>query len=162
VYAVGAGVVLHQVNVLSQENEISAAPKVLVGLDIAGKVVTGDAMFTQRDLSAQIVEAGGHYLWKVKDNQPNLRADIQRLFGPEHVPLGSATLRTDFQSVPASRKIGGRIETHTLTTSALLNTTSDWPYLAQVCHLVRHVQFVNTGKITHEVSYLITSLSNQD
>jgi predicted transposase YbfD/YdcC len=162
VYAVSSGVVLHQVNVLSKENELSAAPKVLAGLDVAGKVVTGDALFTQRDLSAQIVEAGGHYLWKVKDNQPRLRADIQRLFGPEHVPLGSATLLTDFQSVTTTHKIGGRIETHTLTTSALLKTASDWPDLAQVCHLVRHVQFVNTGKITHQVSYLITSLSAHD
>ena len=63
VYGVEAGIVLNQVNVLSKENEISAAPKVLVGVDLTGKVVTGDAMLTQRDLSSQIVEAGGHYLW---------------------------------------------------------------------------------------------------
>jgi predicted transposase YbfD/YdcC len=162
VYAVGAGVVLNEVNVLSKENEISAAPRVLAGVDVNGKVVTGDAMFTQRDLSGQIVEAGGHYLWKVKDNQPALRADIQRLFGPERVPLGSAPLRTDFQSVTTTRKVGGRVETHTLTTSALLNTATDWPYLAQVCQLVRDVRFVRTGKTAHEVSYAITSLSARD
>src|SRR5713226_8796409 len=64
IYAVEAGVVLNEVNVLSKENEISAAPKLLEGVDMADKVVSGDAMFTQRDLSKQIVEAGGHYLWK--------------------------------------------------------------------------------------------------
>jgi predicted transposase YbfD/YdcC len=162
VYAVGAGVVLNQVNVLSKENEISAAPKVLAGVQVKGQVVTGDAMFTQRDLSAQIVEAGGHYLWKVKDNQPRLRADIERLFGREHVPLGSAVLRTDFQSITSTRKVSGRLEKHTLTASSLLNAASDWPYLAQVCQLVRDVQFVSTGKSTHEVSYVITSLPAQD
>ena len=67
-YAAGTGVVLNEVNVALKENEISAAPKVLGGVNLKGKVVTGDALFTQRDLSRQIVDAGGQYLWKVKDN----------------------------------------------------------------------------------------------
>ncbi|MEP7289063.1 MAG: ISAs1 family transposase [Chloroflexota bacterium] len=62
VYAVEAGVVLNQVNVLAKENEISAAPKVLADVELRDKVVTGDAMFTQRNLSSQIIEAGGAYL----------------------------------------------------------------------------------------------------
>jgi len=158
VYAVRAGVVLSQVNVLSKENEIRAAPKVLAGLELGGKVVSGDAMFTQRDLSSHIVQAGGQYLWTVKDNQPGLRADIQRLFGPEKVPLGSSALRTDFQSVTTTAKGHGRVETHTLTTSALLNATSDWPYLGQVFQLVRQVRYLKADKTTCEVSYGITSL----
>lgn len=67
-YTVDAGVVLKQVDVLTKENEISAAPKVLTALNLTDKVVSGNAMFTQRDLSTQIVEAGGHYVWTVKDN----------------------------------------------------------------------------------------------
>ena len=59
-YAVGAGVVLKQVKVLTKENEISAAPRVLTDIDLKDKVLSGDAMFTPRDLSAEIVEAGGH------------------------------------------------------------------------------------------------------
>lgn len=160
VYAVGTGVVLNQVNVLSKENEISAAPKVLAGVALQDKVVTGDAMFTQRDLSSQIVEAGGHYFWKVKDNQPRLRADIERLFGPEKVPLGSAPLPTDFQVFTTTTKAHGRLETHTLTASALLNPTSDWPYLAQVFQLVRDVRYLKTDKTSHEVFYGLTSLSS--
>lgn len=157
VYGVEAGVVLNQVNVLSKENEISAAPKVLAGVELTGKVVTGDAMFTQRDLSSQIVEAGGHYLWRVKDNQPGLRADIERLFGPESVPLGSAPLRTDFQSVSTTTKGHGRLETHTLTTSALLNATCDWPHLGQVFQVVRDVRHLKSGITSHEVLYGVTS-----
>src|SRR5262249_39271861 len=60
------------------------------------------------------------------------------------------------------RKVGGRIETHTLTASSLLKETADWPYLAQVCQVVRHVQLCASGKTTHEVSYLITSLPPAD
>jgi predicted transposase YbfD/YdcC len=158
VYAVNAGVVLNQVNVRSKENDISAAPNVLAGVEVNGKVVTGDAMFTQRAISSQIVEAGGHYLWKVKDNQPSLRAAIERLFGPEKVPLGSAPLRTDFQSITTTTKAHGRLEQHTLTTSALLNPTSDWPYLGQVFHLVRDVRHLTSGNTSHEVLYGLTSL----
>jgi predicted transposase YbfD/YdcC len=158
VYAVGTGVVLHEVNVALKENEITAAPKVLAEVNVKGKVITGDALFTQRDLSRQIVEAGGHYVWKVKDNQPTLRSDIERLFGPEKVPLGSAPLRTDFQVATSTTKAHGRLEKHILTTSALLNATSDWPFLGQVFQLVREVTHLKSGKTTREVWYGITSL----
>jgi predicted transposase YbfD/YdcC len=158
VSAVGAGVVLNEVNVALKDNEITAAPKVWAAVAIKDKVITGDALFTQRDLSRQIVEAGGHYLWKVKDNQPTLPADIERLFGPEKVPLGSAPLRTDFQVTTSLTKGHGRLTKHTLITSALLNATSDWPYLRQVFQLVREVTYLKSGKTTHEVWYGITSL----
>jgi hypothetical protein len=101
-------------------------------------------------------------VWRVKDNQPSLRPDIQRLFGPESVPLGSASLRTDFQSVSTTTKAHGRLETHTLTTSTLLNATSDWPYLGQVFRLVRDVRHRKSGKITHEVMYGMTSYSSAE
>jgi hypothetical protein len=152
------GVVLNQVDIEAKTNEIGAAPAVLNALDLHGKIVTGDARFTQRALSKQIVEAGGQYLRLVKDNQPTLRADIERLFGPEHVPLGSAPLYTDFQSATTMHKDHGRLHPHTLTTSALLNPTSTWPYLAQVFQLTREVRYLKDGKTTHEILYGITSL----
>ena len=64
------GIVLFQLAVGSKENEISAAPQVLKALDLRGKIVRADALLTQRELSSQIVEAGGKYVWVVKDNQP--------------------------------------------------------------------------------------------
>lgn len=57
-YLPETGVVLMQVEVSRTENEIVAAPKVLNCLDLRGKVVTGDAMYAQRELSVQVVEAG--------------------------------------------------------------------------------------------------------
>lgn len=159
VYAPDSGLVLNQVNIEAKENELSAAPAVLSGIDLHGKVVTGDALFTQRELSATIVEAGGDYVWLVKDNQPNLRADIERLFGAERPLPASAPLKTDFQSVTTTTKAHGRLETRILTTSALLNQTTDWPYMGQVFQLVRDVHSLATGKTTHEVLYGLTSFS---
>ena len=43
-------------------------------------MVTGDAMFCQRDLWAQVVKDGGHYFVMVKDNQPELLRDIGDAF----------------------------------------------------------------------------------
>lgn len=159
VYGVETGVVLTQADVAIKENEISAAPRVLTQVALENKVVTGDAMFAQRELSAQIVAANGHYLWQVKDNQPKLRADIEQLFAPERTWPGSAALQTDFQTVRVTTKGHGRLTSHTLTSSSLLNAISDWPNLAQVFQVVREVRYIKSGKTTLETSYGITSLS---
>jgi len=94
-YLPGTGVVLAQLTVHAKENEIVVAPTILAQLDLHGVVVTGDAMYTQRPLSTQIVEADGDYLWLVKDNQPQLGQDVEDLFVPEPNELGTGALPTD-------------------------------------------------------------------
>lgn len=63
------GIVLMQVPAGDKENEVTVAPGLLKCVDLRGKVVTGDAIHAQRELSAQVLEAGSDYLWLVKDNQ---------------------------------------------------------------------------------------------
>ena len=84
------GCVLKQIRVDARTNEHKAALELLAGLALQGRVVTGDAMFCQRDLSRQIIEAGGHYLWKVDDNQPALKEAIASAFEPASSPLRAA------------------------------------------------------------------------
>jgi hypothetical protein len=79
IYAVEEQAVLAQQAVDSKENEIVAAPQVLKRVTLAGKIVTADALHTQRATSQQIVTDGGDYVWPVKENQPRLYTDIQRL-----------------------------------------------------------------------------------
>ena len=62
------GWVLFQVEVECKENEIRR-PAGAKNAGFTGKIVTGDAMFAQRELSVQIVEAGGNYSRWRKDNQ---------------------------------------------------------------------------------------------
>ena len=59
------GLVLMQMEVDQKENEIAVAPKILQMVDLEAKIVVGDALHTQRKVSAQIVEAGGDYYWTV-------------------------------------------------------------------------------------------------
>lgn len=160
-YLPGEGIVLVQMAVESKENEIVAAPKVLASLDLRGKIVMGDAMQTQRELSTQIIQDEGDFIWLVKDNQPQLRSDIEQWFAAEtHVKGFSATAK-DFQTAHTVNKGHGRHEERTLTTSSLLNDYLNWPGLAQVFKLERRSINTATGEVHHEVVYGITSLTAQ-
>src|SRR3712207_6478779 len=79
-YLPAHGVVLTQLAVDCKENEIVVVPTLVAQLNLQGCVVVGDAMQAQRELSQQIVAAGGDYLWIVKENQPTLLAQIEELF----------------------------------------------------------------------------------
>jgi predicted transposase YbfD/YdcC len=159
-YLPGAGVMLLQAELAAGEGELSVAPRVVAALDLRGKVVSGDAAFTQRSLSAQIIQAHGDYVWKVKDNQPTLLADIQLLFQPPAPPLpGFNNPAPDFRTVREITCGHGRVETRTLTASSLLQGQSDWPGLAQVFKLTCHTLIKKTGQTTHSTTYGVTSLN---
>lgn len=154
-------VVLAQVAVATKENEIVAAPTLLRQLDMTGVLLSGDAMFTQRALSIQIVEAGGDYLWMVKANQPTLRNDIELLFTPEYVQAGWSAPAVDFTTAHTIECAHGRLEERQVTASSLLADYSDWPYLAQVFKLEYRTTEICTGKVTTAVRYGVTSAPQQ-
>jgi predicted transposase YbfD/YdcC len=157
------GLVLMQLPVESdKENEIVVAPKLLNCLDLRHKVVVGDAMHTQRDVSLQIVAAGGDYVWVVKDNQPTTRQALEQLFAPVKPIPGWGTPATDFQTARTLNKAHGRLEERTLTVSALLNEYLDWPALGQVFKLERCFTTLATGAVYRQVHYGLTSLTAAD
>jgi hypothetical protein len=96
-YAPGVQAVLAQLRVDAKTNEHKAALELLGILPIKGKVITGDAMFTHRDVCAAIIEGGGDYILPVKDNRPTLRADIAAAFAEPEAGL----------SPPPDRAAGG-------------------------------------------------------
>jgi predicted transposase YbfD/YdcC len=151
------GVVLMQMQVGEKTNEITTAPKVVQSLDLRGVVVTGDAMQAQRELSVQIVEAQGDYVWTAKDNQPEMREEIALLFQPQQSRPGWFAVPMDFRSVTRWNKGHGRLEKRTITVSSLLAGYSDFPYLAQVFRLESWAQLTG-GRSRHEIRYGLTSL----
>ncbi len=60
--------------------EIPDALRLLERLDLKGQIVTGDAIFCQKSITAKIVEGGGDYVFPVKDNQKSLKEDIETAF----------------------------------------------------------------------------------
>ena len=161
-YVPGEGLVFMQVEVESRENEIVAAPRLLKMLDLQGKIVTGDALLTQRKLSLQIVAAGGEYVFPVKENQPQLLEDIRTVFEPEKCVKGFSPATKDFRTVEKTEKGHGRIEKRTLTVSGELQGYLDWPYAEQVFKLKCEFTQMNTGKRMREVVYGITSLTARE
>jgi predicted transposase YbfD/YdcC len=164
VYDVQAGKTLSQVEVGRKENEITKAPEAIKMAKIAGKVVTGDALHTQKRLAQAIVDEQGDYVFPVKENQPALYKNIQALFAPEHPKPGFGKIQTDFLQAQKVNKGHGRIEKRTLLSSAMLNTYAAWPGLAQVYRLEREIQWWRQGrcyKTSCEVEFGITSLSRQ-
>jgi len=157
-YFPAEGWVIFQIQVDRHENEIVVAPTLLKCLDLRGKIVTGDAMFAQRELSLQIVEAGGDYVWTVKENQSNLKQDIELLFQPEQTVKGFSPGTKDFRTAETCEKNHGRLERRRLTVSGELKGYLDWPGAEQVFKLERRFTRMVDGRLTHEVVYGITSL----
>jgi predicted transposase YbfD/YdcC len=142
---------LAQVAVDDKSNEITAVETLLRELMLEGRVVTMDAWLTQRPIAQRMIDAGGDYVMIAKGNQPTLNADIETVFAL--LPSG------DCQAYVRMVDIGhGRIESRNLTTSEALVGYSDWPGLAQVFEVGRHVMEKKTGKERVEVVYGVTSL----
>jgi predicted transposase YbfD/YdcC len=159
VFLPAEGVVLRQMAVAEKSNEIPAAPVALQALDLQGKVVTADALHTQRELSLAVVAAGADYVWIAKENQPGLRRDIGQLFQPETCLPGTSPVITDLRTDTTTDKGHGRLETRRLTASSLLAESSDWPHLAQVFQLERTITQCKTAERHTTVVYGLTSLA---
>jgi predicted transposase YbfD/YdcC len=56
------------------------AGRLLERLDLKGQIVTGDAIFCQKSITAKIAEGGGDYVSPVKDNQKSLKENIETAF----------------------------------------------------------------------------------
>lgn len=77
------GYVLSQTRVDEKTNEHKGALDLLQNLVLNGRVVLGDAMFCQRELCQQVLDAEGDYLIAVKGNQPTLLREIELEFTAE-------------------------------------------------------------------------------
>ena len=149
------------VDARQHEAELTVAPQAIRQIAWQGRVLTGDALYCQQALCAQVVEAGGDYLLLVKENQPTLLADIVQLFAPltaeerertgVHTvhPLAIATYRT-------VEKGHGRLEERQIRVSSALAGYSSWPYLAQVFEYTR--TWTLKGVTKQQVRYGISSL----
>jgi len=157
VYAPEQQEVIAQGRIDPAHGEIPAAKTVLKELDLHGKVVVGDALHAQRDLSEQVVTAGADYVWTIKENQLTIYRAIELLFlNPDPVKEG-----LDFQRAQRVNKGHGRIEERILTSSNLLNDYLDWPYARQVFRLERKFVFRRKGQVVRVerfIRYGLTSL----
>ena len=150
------GLTLFERGVEDKTNEIGVIIELLKGLLLDGKVITVDALLTQRDVAESIRKEGGHYVMIVKDNQPHLRRVIEGAI--EGIPF----YREEPQRAESLDIGHGRIEERKLiATSVLAGQDEIWPAIQQVFRLERRVEFVRSGKKSDEMVYGVTSLSGE-
>jgi predicted transposase YbfD/YdcC len=73
-------IVLGQGAVADKSNEITAIPILIENLELAGAVVSIDALGTQKDIAWTIREHQADYVLALKDNHPKLHKDVMWLF----------------------------------------------------------------------------------
>lgn len=146
--------VLGQEKVNDKSNEITAIPKLLSRLDIAGAVITIDAMGCQKKIAEQIIEKKGDYVLSLKGNHGLLHDDVKTFFESSLSPeVGIQTLDGDH----------GRIETRCLRVADeidWLKKEHDWLGLRSIIAVTakREVE----EKVTEETRYFISSLNADD
>jgi predicted transposase YbfD/YdcC len=142
------GVVLGQADVEAKTNEIPLFTTVLDHIDLAGAVVTADALHAQRAHAGYLVtERGAHYLITVKRNQPGLHAQLAALPWRQ-VPV----------AYKAKEKGHGRAERRTLKVTAVAAGLA-FPHAAQAIQIIRRRRPLTSTKWSTETVYAITSLT---
>jgi predicted transposase YbfD/YdcC len=142
------GRLLDHLEIDVKHNETSHFTELLAPLDLAGAVVTFDALHTVRaNLDWLAREKKAQYIAVVKANQPLLHARVKALPWRQ-VPAGSLTRETGH----------GRAETRTLKTAHVKDL--DFPFARQAIKITRWRQDTATGKISRETVYAITSLTS--
>jgi predicted transposase YbfD/YdcC len=149
------GLTLTQCAVADKTNELTAMQAMLEGLLLTGRIITADALHTQRSFAEAVLAAGGDYVLIAKENQPQLCDDIRTLFQEPEVVKETLTQATTID-------LGhGRIEVRRLIASSALVGYTPWPGLQQVFQIQRTITIKKTAQRRQEVVYGVTSLSPQ-
>ncbi len=154
-WATTNGLVLGQLRVNEKSNEITAVPELLRALDLAGCIVTLDAMGCQKKIAREIVEADADYVLALKGNQETVHEEIQTFLDD--------AIRTDPKTLAYTatvEKDHGRFEQRRYWQSDRLDWFADrakWEGLKTVG--VVESQRTVKGQVQTERRYFLSSLS---
>lgn len=151
-------IALAQLGVLDKENEIVAIPKLLAMLDLKGATVTIDAMGCQREIARQIIDAKGHYVFQVKDNQPTLHAKTKKLLDEAILEAMAGWKGSTFREVDAGH---GRIETRQVwLTTEIRHLGADllelWPGLKAIAAVERVREVIGKESSVERHYYILS------
>ncbi len=161
------GLVLGQLKVADKSNEITAVPELLRALELAGCIVTVDAMGCQKKIAREIVESDADYVLALKGNQETVHEEVKSylddaLARKAHLlpPRSPAEVVPELDYLETLEKDHGRLEIRRYWQSDCLDWFADrgkWEKLSSV-GVVESVREVDGG-IKIERRYYLTSLS---
>ncbi len=148
--------VLAQTKVQDKSNEITAIPALLELLDLAGCIVTLDAMGTQKTIAAQIQAAKADYILSLKANHPTLFAQVQSWF--ETTGKSQQLLKsTEYKLESAHHRIERRqVWSVPIEHLPPLHEAVEWAGLRTIVVVERTRHLWN--KTTHQVQFYLSSL----
>jgi predicted transposase YbfD/YdcC len=132
-YETQTGIVLAQQAVPDKGNEITLEATLLTPTQVQGRIVTADAMHTQKACCATIHRFGGAYVLLAKANQPTLEEDVHLFFSEPPADC------CDWRLAQTCSKGHGRLERREWVASTELNEFlgAAWPGVEQVFWLQR-------------------------
>ena len=140
----------------AKSNEITAIPQLLEQIDLAGTLITIDAMGCQKEVVKQVVSGGGDCVIAVKDNQPRLLAAIQTYFF-DHLESDLKDLQYRCHE---TRDDGhGRIDERSYDLTGVprdFEPAKDWPWVKAIGDTVRITRHAD-GTGSDEVRYSLSS-----
>ncbi len=154
-YECQSGIVLTQRAVQSKENEISAAAALVHPALVKGRIISTDAMHTQKKWCACVHAYEGYYLTIVKKNQPQMYEDLVDFFDDPDAE------QEEWQYSKSVHKEHGRLEIRELWSSTQMNDwfETEWAGVSQVFRLQRSVK--NADKEREEIAYGLTNLTRK-
>ena len=133
-------------------NEILTLAPLLASLNLAGRVVTADAMHTQKKAARLVVRKGGHYIFGVKENQPKLW----------NAAVGAADgIDLDLPEYEISERTHGRIDRHRVW-SAPVPSGIAFPHAKTYVIVERESSTLDDVRKSIETRYYVTDLTNDD
>jgi predicted transposase YbfD/YdcC len=158
-WAVSNKLVLGQRKVDGKSNEITALPELIDILDLAGCIVTIDAMGCQTKIVKKIVEKSADYVIALKPNQGNLYTEVEQIF-KEAIAQRFEGLTVSTYSSKEMNKGREEIRNYVQISDAseLIKSSKNWANLSSI-GLVESVRIIN-DKISVETRYFISSLED--
>lgn len=151
--------ILGQKKVEGKSNEITALPELIEVLDLAGCIVTIDAMGCQTKIVEKIIEKKADYVIALKKNQGSLHDEVEKIF-KEAIAARLEGFKANRYSTRELNKGREEIREYLIISDVqgLISSSEKWKNLESI-GLVESVRVVN-GKTSIETRYFIASLDN--
>jgi predicted transposase YbfD/YdcC len=155
-YATEGGIVLARRATETKGGELAVLPDLLDGLDLAGCLVSLDALACQPGIAGRIVDQGGDYLLALKGNRKKAHAEVKAWFAANALALG-APLRPCFDAFDDGHGRLVRRRVFACTDLMPFTTLADWPGLATVVAVETIRGIPGRGRVKAEIRHYLSS-----
>jgi len=155
-YATEGGIVLAQRATETKGGELAVLPDLLDGLDLAGCLVSLDALACQPAIAERVVGRGGDYLLALKGNRKKAHAEVKAWFAANAFALDTP-LRPCFDAFDDGHGRLVRRRVFACADLAPFATLKDWPGLATVVAVETIRGIPGRGEVKAEIRHYLSS-----